>query len=129
MGDETAFLLQLVNDGFSIVYTPKVSVGHRISPRLLTQKAILRRALASGVSGALLAYGYGFGRTKRQSRNLAWTAVRAASLAKWYIWYLGAFLSLGQISRIIRHWDAMQGIGWNIEALRLAFQKEQHTGP
>jgi L-malate glycosyltransferase len=120
MGDETAFLLQLEKNGYPIMYTPKVKVGHRVPSRLLSESAIMRRGLAAGGAGALLAYEYGFGPNRYIKSDFGWRLVRAACLARWMLRYGVAFFSVGKCNQMLRRWDAMQGIGWNLEALRIS---------
>lgn len=124
LGDETAFLLRLAKDGYDITYTPKAVVGHRVSPRLLDEKVILRRGFAAGKAGALLAYQYGLSGDSTASRKWGWVPLRTVCLMKWWVLYSAAFLSLSKTQRMLRLWDARQGIGWNLEALRIACRNE-----
>ena len=120
MGSETTFLARLKRDGYRIIYAPGVRVGHRVAPRLLVEKVMIRRGLAAGRAGAVLAYEYDFGPKRYIRNNSGWMLVRGACLARWALCYALAFLSPGKTRQMLRRWDAMQGIGWNLEALRIA---------
>jgi glycosyltransferase involved in cell wall biosynthesis len=48
MGSETSFVLDLLRDGYKIVYSPAAVVGHRIQTQILKSSAIFWRAYRQG---------------------------------------------------------------------------------
>lgn len=117
MGDETTFLDLLRKQGNEIVYVPEARVRHCIDKRILTLPGIRERAFTMGRTGAnqrpwrhvsLL-----------QKHPLVWRLARTCSYGRYLVACALAYLNPSPKRRAERLIDAMWGLGWNYEMLRL----------
>ena len=86
MGGETSFLFALLKDGYEIVYSPTVIVGHRIQPEALRLNQIFRRAYRLGRGGA---YQYPLVQHRYHYPLLQHTLLKHHPAA-WYLYRCGA---------------------------------------
>jgi glycosyltransferase involved in cell wall biosynthesis len=58
-GSETSFLVQLIKEGYNIMYSPDAVVGHIVQLEHLRKRRFLRRAYARGISSTRLSIAEG----------------------------------------------------------------------
>ncbi len=116
-GSETSFLHALLKDGFEIVYSPMVVVGHRIQPEAIKYSTVYTRA-------------YRWGRAKPYIYGLPQQALLINHPAVWHLkrYYVLTRTSLKMAllimfsfgkKRLISCAPRFESIGYNIEAIRL----------
>jgi len=121
LGDETKFLLELLNEGYELVYSPRVVVGHRIQPEALKFTYIYSRA-------------YQLGRSFPHIRGLPHRTLLKNHYAMWYlhrsaviIWnafkVLCAIISISEEKRVCKGVRRIQWLGYHIEAMHMARNK------
>jgi len=123
LGDETKFLLDLLNDGYEIIFSPRAIVSHRIQPEILKFSAICKRA-------------YQTGRGYLHIRGLPQRNLLNQHRAVWHLYRMGAiiwnalkvlsamtFSSKGQ--RLPKCAKKILYLGYQIEAMRMTcFEKK-----
>jgi hypothetical protein len=118
MGDESLFLLQLVEDGYRMLYSPAPVVGHRIHAGMITVEGIRQRAAALGRGSVHIG---GLCRRGLLDKHPAlWRVLRWGVLNWSRVRYLRARMSLSATQRVVRSLEPITDIAYNLESLRLA---------
>jgi len=124
IGDEAKFLKQIRDDGYDILYWPYAIVSHRIRPEMISKSGIKKRAFCIGRTQPHI---WGLKYLELYGKHpLIWRLMRVVSLARYVISYALAALSLSSDRRTERHIDALRGMGFNIESLRLACKSKNN---
>jgi glycosyltransferase involved in cell wall biosynthesis len=120
MGSETSFLFALLKDGYEIVYSPTVVVGHRIQPETLRSYEICKRFYRCGRAAPYL---YGLPRQALlKSHPAAWRLYRCGAIM-WNSFkvVLAASFSSKE-ARLVNCAPRIRKLGLQIESMRLAKQ-------
>jgi len=120
LGDETAFLLDLLHDGYRIVHSPMVIVSHRIQPKILHLPSIYRRAYDSGRGEAHI---LGLPHPTLLGQNpAAWRMYRYGSIIFFSFKVLTSFIFSSKSQRPLNGAKSLRGLGYRVEVIRLANQ-------
>ncbi len=118
MGSETSFLKQLTQEGYRFVFSPQVRMGHRIQPEQLSEGYVCQRAVWCGRQGPHIK---GLCRRDLLAKNPAlWRLLRWAGLAKAWLKYICARISVSPVKRLERSILSLIDISYNQESLRIA---------
>jgi len=126
-GSETSFLVALLKDGYEIVYSPTVTVAHRIQSEMLKVSSIYRRAYRWGRGQAhifdlptqsLLTKCW----PKLNENPLAWRLYRIASIVLYAFKAFASFIFSNKTQRPLNVVKKMEMLGYRVEAMRLAKQ-------
>ena len=123
-GDETSFLIALVNDGYEIVYSPTVIVGHRVKPEMLNLSTIYKRAYQCGRGQAHIYYPPAQTKLTRiwpklNENFLAWRFYRTASIILHAFMLLASFILSSKTKRPPNVAKKVENLGYRVEAIRL----------
>ena len=118
MGNETSFLIGLLKDGYDIVYSPAVVVGHRVQPKTLKFSDICLRGYRLGRGEA---HYLGLpGQALLRKNQILWITYRNGTI----LWYgfkvIAAFIFSKREQRRRNVVEKMRGLGYRVEAVRLA---------
>ncbi|HEX8948608.1 MAG TPA: glycosyltransferase [Dissulfurispiraceae bacterium] len=116
MGSETSFLVGLLNEGYEIVYSPAVAVGHRIQPEALKWQTVCTRAYRLGRS---VPYIHGLPQASLLGSYPAlWRMYRYSAIA----WNASRVLSSALFSRkekrLVNCARSIRNIGYHRESMR-----------
>ena len=117
-GSESSFLLQLQQDGYPILYTPRAIVGHRPHPALLTPAGFRRRAWEWGRGQAHAQPLPAYPLLKQHPR--LWRLLHSGRWLKGCLYYAGVLLQPRRDKRLIGSIRAHAYLGSNHEQRRLA---------
>jgi len=116
MGSEATFLHRLIDDGYEIIWCPKVKVEHRIQAGELTPRRICIRAFRRGRGEVALS---GIKRSERlQSSPALWVCQEYALLGVNVLRYFLARLRPNHVRRVHGCVGAAKAIGFHYESLR-----------
>lgn len=118
MGDETSFLLKLLEEGFKIVYCPGVIVGHRIQADRLDFSTLCRRAYWWGRGKAHI-YG-GPQQDLLKNHAAGWWLCQCGAIAWTTFKALFRIFLVPREGRVIESVKRITDLGYQIEAMRLA---------
>lgn len=120
MGSETSFAKKLSEDGYKILYSPYAVVGHYIQTEMLKVSSVRKRIYRAGRTGP---HFWGLKpKELYQKHRILWWLYRVLALIKNIFKYIMAMLSYSRDKRIIRSFQALRGIAYNIESLKIAYQ-------
>jgi glycosyltransferase involved in cell wall biosynthesis len=118
MNDETSFLVSLQRDGYEIVYSPLVIVGHRVQAEMIRLPSLLQRGYQQGRGEAHL---QGLPRpTLLRKRPAVWRIHRGGSIIFYTIRVLGSLLFSEKELRPRNAVENMRKLGYRVESMRLA---------
>jgi glycosyltransferase involved in cell wall biosynthesis len=124
MGEDTLFLMELLDDGYRIVYSPSAVVTHRVRPSVLKISAIYRRAYRLGRGEA---HYYSLPTQRRltwlwpnlKQNETAWWVYRSAAVMLYALQVIWAFIFSRKEERLVNVVKRLRGLGYRVEAVRL----------
>jgi glycosyltransferase involved in cell wall biosynthesis len=119
MGSETSFLKQLVDDGFSIVYSPEALVGHRIQPEQISVWYIVKRAYWHGRGIARMDLPVCRQELLRR-HPLVWRLIRIGAIVQLSLKLGGSIITTIVNKELQKVIDLGLRIGINVEWVRIA---------
>ncbi len=125
LGEDALFLRGLLDDGYEIVYSPAVVVGHRIQKKILKPSAICLRAYRLGRG---IPHIYGLPQsTLLKSHPAAWRLYRCGAI----IWnsfkvLLSVIFSLNE-NRLANCARGIRNLGLHIESMGLAKTSQEYA--
>jgi glycosyltransferase involved in cell wall biosynthesis len=120
MGSETSFLVALLKDNYEIVYTPTVVVSHRVQIGTLKFSGICLRGYRLGRGEA---HYFGLpGQALLRKNFILWRLYRNGSIFWYGLRVITSFIFSKKDQRRRNVVEKMQGLGYRVEAVRLANQ-------
>ncbi len=121
MGSETSFILALKEAGYEPIFSPEVTVGHKIQKENVSVTNALKRALRYGRTHPHM--GRFPHRDLHRKQPLLWWIRRVLSMIRGYLKLLRSVAYISKSSRVNHAMEAMIGIGSNMESMKLAREK------
>ncbi|HVO73653.1 MAG TPA: hypothetical protein VMT35_06495, partial [Ignavibacteriaceae bacterium] len=121
MGSETSFLIALLKEGYEIVYSPTAVVGHRVQPKTLTFSDICLRGYRLGRGEA-----HYLGLPKQtllRQQPIIWRIYRHGSILWYGLKVIASLIFSKKEQRYRNVVEKMRGLGYRVEAVRLANQE------
>jgi len=119
MGSETSLLKQLVDDGFSMVYSPEALVGHRIQPEQISVWYIVKRAYWHGRGIARMELPICRQELLRR-HPLVWRLIRIGAIVQLSLKLGGSIIATTVNKELQKVIDVGLRIGINVEWVRIA---------
>jgi glycosyltransferase involved in cell wall biosynthesis len=120
LGDETLFLSGLLNDGYEIVYSPTVIVGHRIQQEILKRSNILKRAYQLGRS---VAFTFGLAQSTLLKHHPAlWMLSRCGGIPWNVLKVIFSAIFSSNEKRLVNCVYRIRDLGHQIESMRVVKQ-------
>ena len=117
VGDETLFMLTLIQDGYSLVYVPTAMVNHRIQKEKMLAGDRRRRAFSTGRSGPHVG---GICQRRLLERSpIAWYGKRLGVLGWSVLRYLVSHFGLSSERAVAMRLVAAADVGYNLESLAI----------
>jgi len=120
MGSETSFLIALLKDNYEIIYSPTAVVGHRVQPKTLKFSSICQRGYRLGRGEA---HYLGLpAQNLLRNHFLLWLLYRNGSIIWYFFKVIASFIFSKKEQRRSSVVNKLQGLGYRVEAVRLANQ-------
>lgn len=123
MGSETSFLQSLAASGYPIIYSPDAVVGHHVRHSQLSEAAIREKCFRRGRGTAYLRE-HGHSRLLEEADLLVSHRAGIVSIVKCCVRCALARISFPAEKRVERIFRAYKWLGYNVEMLRLAHERE-----